>query len=250
MQQEIKTISLFLPYKLGSVNCYLIETDTGYILIDTGGSNKRTDLEKELESAGCKPGYLKLIVLTHGDFDHTGNADYLRKKFVTKIAMHYDDSGMVERGDMFWNRKKGNILIRMMVRMMAPILFGFGKSERFKPDLYIEDGYDLCEYGFDAQVLHIPGHSKGSIGIMTAGGDLFCGDLLANIDKPVLNSLIDDSAAANASVEKLKSLRINIVYPGHGKPFPMELFVKKSPITRYRHGENLCIKRRANSDGN
>jgi len=69
-----------LPYKLGGVNCYLIETDTGYILIDTGGSNKRTDLEKELESAGCQPGNLKLIVLTHGDFDHTGNAAYLRKK--------------------------------------------------------------------------------------------------------------------------------------------------------------------------
>jgi hypothetical protein len=44
MPQEIKTISLLLPYKLGSVNCYLIETGTGYILIDTGGSNKRADL--------------------------------------------------------------------------------------------------------------------------------------------------------------------------------------------------------------
>jgi hydroxyacylglutathione hydrolase len=101
MRQEIKTINLLLPYHLGSVNCYLIETETGYILIDTGGSNKRTDLEKELESAGCQPGYLKLIVLTHGDFDHTGNAAYLRKKFGTTIAMHDDDSGMVERGDMF-----------------------------------------------------------------------------------------------------------------------------------------------------
>lgn len=222
MQQKIKTISLLLPYKLGSVNCYLIETDTGYILIDTGCSNKRTDLEKELESAGCKPGNLKLIVLTHGDFDHTGNAAYLCKKFGTKIAMHYDDSGMVERGDMFWNRKKGNILIRMMV----PILFKFSKSERFKPDLYIEDGYDLSEYGFGAKVLHIPGHSKGSIGILTASGDLFCGDLLANRDKPVLNSIMDDSDAANASVEKLRSLKISTIYPGHGKPFPMELFIK------------------------
>jgi glyoxylase-like metal-dependent hydrolase (beta-lactamase superfamily II) len=222
MPQEIKTISLLLPYHLGSVNCYLIETDTGYVLIDAGGSNKRTDLEKELESAGCKPGYLKLIVLTHGDFDHTGNAAYLRKKFGTKIAMHHDDSGMVERGDMFWNRKKPFILIRMMV----PILFGFGKSDRFKPDLYIEDGYDLSEYGFDAKILHIPGHSKGSIGILTAGGDLFCGDLLEKKDKPVLNSIMDDSAAANTSVEKLKSLEINTVYPGHGKPFPMELFIK------------------------
>jgi hypothetical protein len=25
-----------------------------------------------------------------------------------------------------------------------------------------------------------------------------------------------------ASVDKLRSLRINMVYPGHGKPFPME----------------------------
>jgi len=72
--RKIVTISLSLPYRLGTVNCHLIETDTGYILIDTGCSNKRTELEKELESAGCKPDNLKLIVLTHGDFDHTCNA--------------------------------------------------------------------------------------------------------------------------------------------------------------------------------
>jgi len=112
--------------------------------------------------------------------------------------------------------------------MITPILFGFGKSERFKPDLYIEDRYDLSEYGFYAKALHIPGHSKGSIGILTAGGDLFCGDLLENTDKPVLNSIIDDLAAANTSVGKLKSLKINTVYPGHGKPFPMDMFTKKN----------------------
>ena len=222
MPQKVKTISILLRYKLGSVNCYLIETNTGYVLIDSGSSNKRTDLEKELISAGCKRGSLKLIVITHGDFDHAGNAAYLRTEFGTKIAVHYDDSGMVERGDMFWNRKKGNILIRMI----APILFGFGKSARFKPDLYIEDGYDLAGYGFDAKVLHIPGHSKGSIGILTAAGDLFCGDLLINNNKPVLNSLMDDSSAANASIEKLKSIEIKTVYPGHGKPFPMRKFIK------------------------
>ena len=224
MPQEIKTISLLLPYGLGPVNCFLIKTDIGYILIDTGFSNKRTYLEKELENAGCKPGNLKLIVITHGDFDHTGNAAYLREKYGTKIAMHYDDSGMVERGDLFWNRKKGNILIRMI----APILFGFRKSERFEPDLYVEEGYNLSGYGFDAKVLYIPGHSKGSIGILTAGDDLFCGDLFTNRDNPVLNSIMDDSAVANASVERLKSLRINTVYPGHGKLFPMDVFMKKN----------------------
>jgi glyoxylase-like metal-dependent hydrolase (beta-lactamase superfamily II) len=219
MHSEIKSITL---HYLIDVNCYLVKTGDSYILIDTGFSTERTDFEKELESAGVRPGNLKLIVLTHGDFDHTGNAAYLRKKFGTEIAMHDGDSGMVERGDMFWNRKKSNILLGMMV----PILFGFGKSERFKPDLYIEDGYNLSKYGFDAKVLHIPGHSKGSIGILTAGGDLFCGDLLMNEDKPGLNSNMDDSMAANASIEKLKTSKINTVYPGHGKPFPMNVFIK------------------------
>jgi len=72
MPQEIRTIYF------GWVNCYLIKSDTGYILIDTGFSTKRTDLEKKLESAGCQPGNLKLIVITHGDFDHIGNCTYLR----------------------------------------------------------------------------------------------------------------------------------------------------------------------------
>ena len=222
MFTKLKTITLPLPYKLGTVNCYLIETDVGYILIDTGCSNKRTELEKELERAGCKPGNLKLIVLTHGDFDHTGNANYLREKFGTMIAMHHDDSGMSERGDMFWNRRKGNILLGMIAR----ILFRFGKKERFKPDLYIDEGYDLSEYGLDAKVLHIPGHSKGSIGIQTAGGNLFCGDLLENKDKPALSSIMDDLTVANESVKKLKKLKIKTVYPGHGKPFSMEQFMK------------------------
>lgn len=221
---EIITISLPLPYRLGIVNCYLIKIKpASYILIDTGCSNKRAELEKELERAGCKPGDLKLVVLTHGDFDHTGNAAYLREKFDAKIAMHPGDSGMVERGDMFWNRRRGNVLLGMMAR----ILFKFGKKERFKPDLYIDEGYDFSEFGFNAKVLHIPGHSKGSIGILTADGNLFCGDLFENRDKPALSSIIDDLRAANASIEKLRKLKINTVYPGHGDPFSMELFMKE-----------------------
>ena len=135
MQQEIETITLPLPFKMGSVNCYLVKSDSGYLLIDTGGSNARSELESTLQSAGCQPGNLKLIVLTHGDFDHIGNAAYLREKFGAKIAMHEDDCGMAERGDMFWNRKSGNALIRIL----APILFRFGTSNRFRPDVCLAD---------------------------------------------------------------------------------------------------------------
>jgi hydroxyacylglutathione hydrolase len=222
MPQEIKSIRLMMPFHLGHVNCYLIKNNSDYILIDTGCSNKRAELENELEGAGCKPGNLSLIVLTHGDFDHSGNGAYLQKKFGSRIAMHHDDSGIVERGNMFWNRKKGNIIFRMI----APLLFRFGRSERFNPDVYIGDGYDLSEYGFEARVIHIPGHSKGSIGILTVDGELFCGDLVTNVEKPVVNSIMDDPAAASASIEKLKCLKVNIVYPGHGKPFPLETMLK------------------------
>jgi hydroxyacylglutathione hydrolase len=163
-------------------------------------------------------------VITHGDFDHTGNAAYLRGKLGAKIAMHADDSGMAERGDMFWNRKSGNTLIRTL----APVLFRFTGSSRFTPDVTLEDGSSLSEYGCDATVLSIPGHSKGSIGILTASGDLLCGDLFDNTKKPALSSIMDDPAAARASLEKLRRYTIHTVYPGHGRQFPAEQVMEGS----------------------
>jgi glyoxylase-like metal-dependent hydrolase (beta-lactamase superfamily II) len=38
---------------------------------------------------------------------------------------------------------------------------------------------------------------------------------------PLLNSLTDDFAAANSSLQKLDSMHIETVYPGHGRPFSM-----------------------------
>jgi hydroxyacylglutathione hydrolase len=215
--KSIKIITLGLPFRLGTVNCYLVETGTGFVLIDTGGSNRRAEIDSELASAGCTPGKLKLIILTHGDFDHTGNAAYLRSRLGAKIAMHRDDAGMAERGDMFWNRSSANRLIGLM----APILFHFPKSNRFTPDSYLAEGDHLSVYGFDARILSVPGHSKGSIGILTAGGDLYCGDLLENTKGPASGSIMDDPAACAASLEKLQALEISTVFPGHGKPFPI-----------------------------
>ncbi|MDJ0705691.1 MAG: MBL fold metallo-hydrolase [Leptolyngbyaceae cyanobacterium MO_188.B28] len=220
MTRKIQIITTPFAFNIW-VNAYLVSTNEGYILIDTGMPNQRRAIEQALADAGCQPGALRLIILTHGDIDHCGNAAYLRQKFRAPIAMHPDDSGMVERGDMFWNRKNPSNLIRLLFGLF----FGLGKADRFKPDFYVEDEAKLRDYGLDADVLHIPGHSKGSIGILTSAGDLFCGDLLGNVSKPELWSNIDDSAAANASVEKLKRFPIQTVYPGHGKPFLMEQLI-------------------------
>jgi hydroxyacylglutathione hydrolase len=189
------------------------------MLIDTACANSRHRLEKELAAEGADG--LRLIVLTHGDFDHSGNAAYLRRRFGAKIAMHRADSGVVEWGDIFGGRRRGNAFFRKL----APAIFSFGRSKRFKPDLYLEDGDDFGEYGFEARVIHIPGHSRGSIGILTAAGEFFGGDLLIRNRDPKRNKVIDDAAAMEVSIKRLKSLNIKTVYPGHGRAFTMEELV-------------------------
>lgn len=218
MSQEIKSISLPLPYRMGSVNCYLIKATAGFFLVDTGGTNNRGVVDQELRNAGCVPGNLQLTLITHGDFDHTGNARYVRETFGGQIAMHQDDYGMIKHGDMFWNRKPGS----RFIKFLASFFFKLGNANRFEPDIFVENGSNLSDFGWNATVLTIPGHSKGSIGILTTNGELFCGDLFDNTKNPALNSLIDDHASANDSVNLLRRYPIKMVYPGHGKPFTLE----------------------------
>jgi hydroxyacylglutathione hydrolase len=78
---------------------------------------------------------------------------------------------------MFWNRNRPSPLIRSLVGL----LFSLPTADRFMPDFFVSQGDRLSEYGFDAEGIELPGHSKGSIGLLTEEGDLFCGDLLANV---------------------------------------------------------------------
>lgn len=219
MEQTVTTIDM------GGVNCYLVKTTGGYVLVDSGFANRREALVKALADAGCQAGDLQLIVLTHGDHDHAGNAAYLRRAFGAKIAMHDGDSGMVELGDQRWNRKARSDRLSFIGRLIIGLgglmaaLDRANPFERFTPDFYVADGHDFTAFGFAARVLHLPGHSQGSIGILTAEGDLFCGDLFWNMRKPSEHFLVDDAPVYAASVDKVKRAPIQTIYPGHGKPF-------------------------------
>jgi glyoxylase-like metal-dependent hydrolase (beta-lactamase superfamily II) len=92
---------------------------------------------------------------------------------------------------------------------------------KFSPDIFLQDGQSLQEYGLNARVIHLPGHTKGSIGILTDQGDLFAGDTLVNRKKPETAAIIENQTDLEKSIEKLRKLNIRMVYPGHGKPFPM-----------------------------
>lgn len=202
------------------VNAYLVKSGTGFILIDTGYVSNRAQLDKMLRAAGCQPGDLKLIVVTHGDPDHSSNAAYVRKTYGAKIAMHRAEVAAVEQGDMFLSRGQPSLGRRMLKPLMA--LFQLRKRDRFKPDLYSEDDDRLTEYGLDATILHVPGHSAGSIAVLTTDGVFFSGDFLENRTRPSIATLVDDAEALKAGFERVKKLDIQIVYPGHGKPFTLD----------------------------
>ena len=205
--------------ELGGVAGFLLEAGDGFVLVDTGFAKRRARLEASLMQAGCIPGRLSLILLTHGDVDHTGNARYLRDTYGAPIAIHAAEVPVLSTGDQTANRGKTPDKYGFFFRILG--LFdrpdGF---ETFEPNLLVDESTDLAPYGLDARILHLPGHSRGSIGLVLATGDAICGDLLVSFPRPRLHFLIDDLAAARSSVEKLRQVRAGMIHPSHGRPFP------------------------------
>ena len=208
---EIRTLTY------SGVNCYLLHSGDYFALVDTGYARHRAEIVAELDAAGVQPGKLKLVVVTHGDPDACGSAGFLHEKYRAHVALHADERAAVEQGDMLANRKR-----HTLVAGLVTPLFNLRPVDRFKPDILVRDGDRLTSFKLDAEIVHLPGHSTGSIGVLTAGGDLFCGDLLTNTHRPAFNSLIDDREAAAASLEKLRALPIRLVYPGRGAPFELD----------------------------
>jgi Zn-dependent hydrolases, including glyoxylases len=232
MKQEIKRIDL------NGVNCYICKTDEGFILFDTGGhtvmdkqfSDRCESLLKELELAGCTPGKLKLIVLTHGDSDHSANAAFLREKYKAGIAMHPKDLELVYKPSIDNIMKTYNyrsiiykivfvIMKKQIKKMTLKIL---GDFKEFKPDVFIDEGFDLSEYGLNARVVYIPGHTPGSIGILMDDGGFISGDIFTNNKAPGYAPNAFDFRELAKSIGMLKAMDIKTVYPGHGSPFEMK----------------------------
>ncbi len=224
-----------LRINLNGVNCYLIKTEKGFILFDTGGhivtdkkpTSRRELLTAALESAGCTGNDLRLIVLTHGDCDHAFNAAYIKNLYQAKIAIHVGDKDLVENPTL--QKWMESFSYRSLSYRLAFVLLkktitkvtqrSLADFDSFKPDIYLLDGDTLLAYGLDAQIVHIPGHSLGSIGILFPNGDLIAGDTWANVKKPCQAQNALNFDLLDSSLAKLKKLPVKMIYPGHGVPF-------------------------------
>ncbi|HKM34469.1 MAG TPA: MBL fold metallo-hydrolase [Lachnospiraceae bacterium] len=220
---------------LGGVNCYLIKNKQRFILVDTGGhlfldkqySDRRNDLVNELEKNGVNDSNLEMIILTHGDNDHTCNARYIREKFNSKICMCSNDAFMVEKADSSCYRVNSNyqsLLFNLVFKLMnskIKLLMDkvYMEFETFQPDILLKDEQSLSEYGFDGTIYHSPGHTKGSICILDNEGNLIAGDLFTNNKKPSLALNAQNFNELKESARKILRNYVVKIYPGHGESF-------------------------------
>ena len=220
---------------LGSVNVYLIESDSGPILIDTAWQmpDALAAIEGALADLGTRVEDLSLIVLTHGHPDHTGLAAPLRARSGAPILLHPADWPMVDperrRGaeqftrSMEWQRLNGmpdlgQGLVRGSRRAMQE------RNPPFVPDRALADGDTLALGAFTFRVIWCPGHARGQVCLHDAdAGLLISADhVLPHISPNVGIYGPDDGDPLGeylASLARVRDLLADLVLPGHGAPF-------------------------------
>ena len=192
-------------------NCYVVENGSDAILVDTGSA---ISYNKVLEE--CSKYNMKLIVLTHVHFDHAENAAKLSKHFNIPVACHEADVELFESFDKQPMESYG-IVGKVVLDTSLKVLRNT-KVEKPENLIFIKDGDDLSAYGFDAKIIGMPGHTKGSIGVDVEGTHLLVGDELDNWISPATGHLYNDLDAIKNSADKIVKLGERTLYYGHGKP--------------------------------
>jgi hydroxyacylglutathione hydrolase len=204
---------------LGFVNAYLVEVEGGWILIDTGIRGHWKKLQAGIRAAGCQRGQLRLVIITHADMDHAGNAARVRDAFGAPVAAHPADAELLRTGKspVRTGRSPGAAALMRLARALS----GMGGSGRVSPEVTLRDSDRLDSWGCAARVVHLPGHTAGSIGILTDQQDLICGDACVNRGEPSPSPYVQDLEEYRASVGKLRALASTVrrVFPGHGSAF-------------------------------
>ena len=137
-------------------NCYVLrdeDTSEG-IIIDPGDNGQ--EILAYVRDNGIR---VKLIVNTHGHWDHIGAVDFLRDELAVGLAIHADDASM---------------LTATREEMAAYSVFAGGKRPA---EILLKDGDTISFGNSSLKVIHTPGHTRGGI-CLYGGGCLFSGDTL------------------------------------------------------------------------
>jgi len=199
-------IYIKLPVGLLQCNCLIIGDPKSReaIVIDPGD-----EIERILSLLGRYKLTVKVIVSTHAHIDHVGGLAKLHQYTGAPVMMHSDDlplyHGMEVQAD----------------------LLGIEAPELVDVDQLLKEGDALSWGGFQANVIHTPGHSPGSVclylpkdsgHIKLTQPQLFAGDTLfaGSIGRTDLWGGSFDQIMDSLKSKVLQLPDDTVVHPGHG----------------------------------
>ncbi len=201
LKVHILAVSMF------ATNCYLACCPvTGEaVVIDPGADGKR--ILEMVEKKGLK---IKYIINTHAHVDHIGANGKLKEALGTPILLGEKDLQLYKK---------------------PAFGFSFLFKKQPEPDHYITDGDRISFGNVSMEVKETPGHSPGSISLVTAAA-IFCGDTLfagsvGRTDFPgcSYNQLL------KSIHEKILVLPPGVkIYPGHGPVTTVGKEAKSNPF--------------------
>jgi glyoxylase-like metal-dependent hydrolase (beta-lactamase superfamily II) len=214
-------------HRIGSdlVAVYLVEDAGGVTIVDAGLPGLWDELEPELAVMGRSLDDVRGVILTHGDTDHIGFAERLRRERGVPVFVHELDAtrarGEVKK-EISWGKIK-----------LGPVARFFWYSAR-KGGLRIAPVSGVTSFA-DGQVLelpgspvviHIPGHTPGSVAFHVPSVDaVFVGDamttghVLTGVVGPQPAPFTLDTEQALNSLDRVEALQAKWVLPGHGAPW-------------------------------
>lgn len=199
-----------LPLGIYQANCYVItdEQTKESAVIDPGGDFE--ELKSLIEKEAL---HVKYIILTHGHGDHIGAVPLLKQYTKAQVLIHEGDA------DMLRNSKKN------LSAMIANV-----KIE-LDADHLIKDKEVLKIGNTELEVIHTPGHSKGSICIKS-GDHIFSGDTLfaCSIGRTDLEGGSFDEIIHSIKNKLLIYSDETKVYPGHGPATTILTEKKRNPF--------------------
>ncbi|MBT3363225.1 MAG: MBL fold metallo-hydrolase [Chloroflexi bacterium] len=188
-----------LPSERPGSHVYLIRGRDKNVLIDTGAGSGAEKLLGQLGLLGLAATDIDFVLLTHEHFDHIGATPVFESAIV---AAHTLAANKIEMQDEFVTLYAERNAIKT----------------QFYTHLWLDDGITIDIGNYKLMVIHTPGHTSGCMclyeptcKLLFSGDTVFAGGTLSGVSG---SGAISDYVN---SLHKLANLRIDALYPGHGK---------------------------------
>ena len=211
------------------VNNYLISSEAGWILIDTGYARGFPHFLNMLEKNQIRPKDIRFVFLTHAHDDHAGFLNEVLAATNTEVILHPKAMAGLKRGQNSFEGGCSSRLAWLFCQVLA--LFGHGDhrypaiKDEYLDRLIAIDSERFKALHFPYEILETPGHTADHISLI-AGDKMFCGDAAMNGFPSIGRTTIwiENLKQYRQSWETIIGKKPDLLFPAHGKPFkPAEL---------------------------